>query len=130
MKEKKFPMIPVSILGVAVIGGGIMVMNKPFVGDHDEWAEMKAEQFKVEQARQASNNVTGESRQSPSEADIAKGMENSMKPKGNEGVRTPDRQEPMIVHNVPKKVTKVPVNDATTAQQWWDQDSRYKNENK
>lgn len=131
MKEKKFPMIPVAILGVAVIGGGLMVMNKPFVGDHDEWAEMKAAQFKEEQARQAANNVAGDSRAAPSEDDIAKQMEGSLKnDRGNAGVRAPERNEPLIVHNIPKKVTKVPVNDATTAQGWYSKESRFKNANK
>jgi hypothetical protein len=132
MKEKKFPLIPVSILGVAIIGGGIMVMNKPFVGGQEEWAEMKAAQFKEEQARQAANNVTGASRKGPSEDDLTKQMEGSLKggERGNAGVRTPPREAPLIVHNVPKKVTKPPVNDATTAQQWWDDGSRFKDADK
>lgn len=121
MKEKKFPVLPVSILGVAIVGGAIMISNKPLVGDMEAVMKAKAEREQAQQEDAARQKIAGDSRTAPSDLQLKKELETSMKTetKGNAGPRDGAPKTPLITQGVRHQVLKVPVNEAIPAQGWY-----------
>ncbi len=127
MKEKKFPVLPVSILGVAIVGGAIMVSNKPLVGDMEEIMKAKEQQAREEAEQKALHNVSGDSRKSPSDVQLKNELKASMEVEsngGNMGIRDSGPKTPLILTGVRKQVKKVPINDAMPSTGWFREEFR------
>jgi len=121
MKEKKFPVLPVSILGVMIVGGGIMISNKPLVGDMEDVMKAKYEREKEQQDEESRKKIAGDSRTAPSDVQLKNELKNSLKTAdtSNMGVRKPKEKTPLITTGVRKHIEKVTPNDAVPAQGWY-----------
>jgi hypothetical protein len=112
MKEKKFPVLPVAVLGIAIIGGGALAFNKPLVGTPDE---INNELMKREQERIAKDTkVQGEARET------TKNLEDEMK---NLVKDTKSSQEApkasLIKTGAPPKPQKQQKSDSNIQGQWY-----------
>ncbi len=120
MKEKKFPVLPVSILGVAIVGGAIMITNKPLVGDIEEVMNAKMAREKAQQDEASRQKIAGDSRTAASDTQLKNELKKSMTTGDtNMGVRKPAEKMPLITTGVRKTIQKATPNDAIPATGWY-----------
>lgn len=128
MREKKFPLVPVAVLGVAIVGGAIMISNKPLVGDMETVMKEKERRNREAIEEQARNKVAGNSRSTASDAQLKNELAASLKtttkePDGEEGIGNSGMRQgervPLILFGVRKTIKKAQVNESMTATGWY-----------
>jgi hypothetical protein len=128
MREKKFPLVPLAVMGVAIVGGAIMISNKPLVGDMETVMKEKERRNREAIEEQARNKVAGDSRSTTSDAQLKNELAASLKtpnkePDGEEGIGNSGIRQgekvPLILFGVRKTIKKAQVNEAMTATGWY-----------
>ncbi len=128
MKQKKFPILPVAILGVAVVVGAIMISNKPLVGDIETVMTAKMQRERAASEEASKGKIAGDSRTPATDATLKNELAKSMKGAepdagGNMGLRD-QKVMPLLTTGVPKQVKKVPVNPAVPSTGWYRKEYR------
>lgn len=124
MKQKKFPVLPVLLIGAIGVAAALNA-SKPMVGDYATVQKHIADKKREENAKAPE---TSGPRQTVSSNDLAKGMKDALgkeetTQRGNMN-RMPERKGALITTSVPKTQRDATVNPAVPASGWFRDDYR------
>lgn len=130
MKQKKFPVLAVLVVGGIGAATLLSAYFKPAVGDYATIQKMRADQ---ERAKQENLPATSGPRTASTSTDLEKGMKDALaadaKGKGNVD-RMPQNKEPLIKSGVPKTQRDVQINKAIPAGHWYRDEFRREEDEK
>ncbi len=117
MKDKKFPIVPVAIIGVAVVAGAVLSRTKPMVGSPEEIQDAKMKEALNASQQQAQNTISNGPRAQVKADDLKNEMAKTV------GKSTPDRPnpsaQPLITSNVPQAPEKFKPNPSAVSGHWY-----------
>lgn len=120
MKERKFPVVPAAILGVALLGGGYLASNKPLTGTVEEVSKAIQEREQAKQDKLAKKEPAGEGKDAELEKSMQKSMVDAKTPQKGRGPRDKNGKTiPLILQGKPTVATKPVPNDSSPQGQWY-----------